>query len=175
MSGSGQVKRRLLLTLFSRSKSPHPTPCYIQCIPRSHAAAIWKTSHWTALPNGNMYKSLFDISYETPQCLGPVHRWLTLSYCSMLVSTNASRSTNESTENLWSPFNDNLVIEPWSVAEANCTTEWWWTCPTLLCDPGPYGDKDDQQLFIQKVIPETDQLFVRLCATGKRYLVCEML
>lgn len=33
---------------------------------------------------------------------------------------------------------------------------------------GPYGEKDDQQVFVQKVVPETDTLFVRLASTGKR-------
>ena len=37
--------------------------------------------------------------------------------------------------------------------------------------PGPYGEKDDQQLFIQKVVPETSQLFVRLSSTGQRSVV----
>ncbi|KAK2161189.1 hypothetical protein LSH36_120g10014 [Paralvinella palmiformis] len=39
-------------------------------------------------------------------------------------------------------------------------------------DIGPYGEKDDQQLFIQKIVPETDQLFVRLSSNGQR--VCEI-
>ena len=34
--------------------------------------------------------------------------------------------------------------------------------------PGPFGEKDDQQLFIQKVVPETSLLFVRLSSTGQR-------
>ena len=34
---------------------------------------------------------------------------------------------------------------------------------------GPFGEKDDQQVFVQKIVPETDQLFVRLSSTGKRY------
>ncbi|XP_038073163.1 BTB/POZ domain-containing protein KCTD3-like [Patiria miniata] len=33
---------------------------------------------------------------------------------------------------------------------------------------GPYGDRDDQQVFVQKVVPETDQLYVRLASTGQR-------
>jgi len=36
---------------------------------------------------------------------------------------------------------------------------------------GPYGERDDQQVFIQKVIPITTKLFVRLSSTGKRYPV----
>lgn len=35
-------------------------------------------------------------------------------------------------------------------------------------DIGPYGEREDQQVFIQKVVPYTDQLFVRLSSTGKR-------
>lgn len=38
-------------------------------------------------------------------------------------------------------------------------------------DFGPFGEKDDQQVFVQKVVPETDQLFVRLSSTGNRVCV----
>ncbi|XP_046371327.1 BTB/POZ domain-containing protein KCTD3-like [Haliotis cracherodii] len=38
-------------------------------------------------------------------------------------------------------------------------------------DFGPFGERDDQQVFIQKVVPETDQLFVRLSSTGQRVCV----
>ncbi|XP_033979632.1 LOW QUALITY PROTEIN: SH3KBP1-binding protein 1 [Trematomus bernacchii] len=37
---------------------------------------------------------------------------------------------------------------------------------------GPYGERDDQQVFIQRVVPETDKLYVRLSSNGKR--VCEV-
>lgn len=33
---------------------------------------------------------------------------------------------------------------------------------------GPFGERDDQQVFIQKVIPITNKLFVRLSSTGRR-------
>lgn len=33
---------------------------------------------------------------------------------------------------------------------------------------GPYGEKDDQQVFVQKLVPQTDRLFVRLASNGKR-------
>lgn len=36
---------------------------------------------------------------------------------------------------------------------------------------GPFGERDDQQVFIQKVIPVTNKLFVRLSSTGKRYIL----
>ena len=36
---------------------------------------------------------------------------------------------------------------------------------------GPYGEQDDQQVFIQKVVPETDKLFVRLSSNGQRVCV----
>lgn len=35
---------------------------------------------------------------------------------------------------------------------------------------GPFGERDDQQVFIQKVVPITNKLFVRLSSTGKRYV-----
>ncbi|NWX99318.1 KCTD3 protein, partial [Nothoprocta ornata] len=37
-------------------------------------------------------------------------------------------------------------------------------------DIGPFGERDDQQVFIQKVVPITNKLFVRLSSTGKRYV-----
>ena len=36
---------------------------------------------------------------------------------------------------------------------------------------GPFGEQDDEQVFVQKVVPETDQLFVRLASNGKRYFL----
>lgn len=38
-------------------------------------------------------------------------------------------------------------------------------------DFGPYGEQDDTQVFIQKVVPETDRLFVRLSSCGRRVCV----
>lgn len=38
---------------------------------------------------------------------------------------------------------------------------------------GPFGEQDDLQVFIQKVVPETDRLFVRLSSSGQR-CVCEL-
>ncbi|XP_070378747.1 SH3KBP1-binding protein 1 isoform X1 [Dermacentor albipictus] len=38
-------------------------------------------------------------------------------------------------------------------------------------DSGPYGEQDDEQVFIQKVVPETDQLYVRFASSGKRICV----
>ncbi|XP_026517979.2 SH3KBP1-binding protein 1-like, partial [Terrapene carolina triunguis] len=39
-------------------------------------------------------------------------------------------------------------------------------------DIGPFGERDDQQVFIQKVVPDASQVFVRLSSTGKR--ICEV-
>ena len=39
-------------------------------------------------------------------------------------------------------------------------------------DIGPFGDQDDEQVFVQKVIPETDVITVRLASGGTR--VCEI-
>lgn len=36
-------------------------------------------------------------------------------------------------------------------------------------DCGPYGEQDDVQVFIQKIVPDTTELFVRLASNGKRY------
>ncbi|XP_071532905.1 SH3KBP1-binding protein 1 isoform X2 [Panulirus ornatus] len=44
-------------------------------------------------------------------------------------------------------------------------------CYAIANDCGPYGEQDDEQVFIQKVVPETDQLFVRLASNGKRVCV----
>ncbi|XP_041969332.1 BTB/POZ domain-containing protein KCTD3 [Aricia agestis] len=35
-------------------------------------------------------------------------------------------------------------------------------------DAGPYGEQDEEQIFIQKVVPDTDTLYVRLASNGKR-------
>ncbi|XP_046419641.1 BTB/POZ domain-containing protein KCTD3 isoform X2 [Neodiprion fabricii] len=40
-------------------------------------------------------------------------------------------------------------------------------------DFGPFGEQDDEQVFVQKVVPETDQLFVRLASNGNRVCVIE--
>ncbi|XP_044281358.1 SH3KBP1-binding protein 1 isoform X2 [Varanus komodoensis] len=39
-------------------------------------------------------------------------------------------------------------------------------------DIGPFGERDDQQVFLQKVVPDASKLFVRLSSTGKR--ICEV-
>jgi hypothetical protein len=38
-------------------------------------------------------------------------------------------------------------------------------------DFGPFGEQDDEQLFVQKVVPDTDQLYVRLASNGERVCV----
>lgn len=38
-------------------------------------------------------------------------------------------------------------------------------------DCGPFGEQDDEQVFVQKVVPESDKLFVRLASNGKRVCV----
>ena len=38
-------------------------------------------------------------------------------------------------------------------------------------DCGPFGEQDDVQVFIQKVVPDTPDLFVRLASNGKRVCV----
>lgn len=38
-------------------------------------------------------------------------------------------------------------------------------------DFGPFGEQDDKQVFVQKVIPDTDQLYVRLASNGDRVCV----
>ncbi|XP_063628027.1 BTB/POZ domain-containing protein KCTD3 [Cydia splendana] len=35
-------------------------------------------------------------------------------------------------------------------------------------DCGPYGEQDEEQIFIQKVVPDTDTLYVRLASNGRR-------
>ncbi|XP_072836455.2 SH3KBP1-binding protein 1 isoform X1 [Pogona vitticeps] len=39
-------------------------------------------------------------------------------------------------------------------------------------DIGPFGERDDQQVFLQKVVPDASKLYVRLSSTGKR--ICEV-
>ena len=42
-------------------------------------------------------------------------------------------------------------------------------CTVTLCMSGPFGDLDEEQVFVQRIIPETDTIFVRLSSDGKRY------
>jgi len=44
--------------------------------------------------------------------------------------------------------------------------------PSPGVDIGPFGDQDDEQVFIQKLVPETESLLVRLASRGTR--VCEI-
>lgn len=39
---------------------------------------------------------------------------------------------------------------------------------SLATSAGPYGEQDDEQLFVQQIVPDSDQLYVRLASTGKR-------
>ncbi|XP_074786775.1 SH3KBP1-binding protein 1 [Athene noctua] len=39
-------------------------------------------------------------------------------------------------------------------------------------DIGPFGERDEQQVFIQRVVPDANRVFVRLSSTGKR--ICEV-
>lgn len=39
----------------------------------------------------------------------------------------------------------------------------------MITVPGPYGERDEQQVFIQRVVPDTDKLYVRLSSNGKRW------
>lgn len=41
----------------------------------------------------------------------------------------------------------------------------------VICECGPFGEQDDQQVFIQKVVPETDALYVRAASNGRRICV----
>lgn len=38
-------------------------------------------------------------------------------------------------------------------------------------DFGPFVEQDDEQIFVQKVVPETDQLYVRLASNGDRVCI----
>lgn len=38
----------------------------------------------------------------------------------------------------------------------------------VFTNAGPYGERDEQQVFIQRVVPDTDKLYVRLSSNGKR-------
>ena len=41
--------------------------------------------------------------------------------------------------------------------------------PSVEC--GPFGEQDDEQVFVQRVVPETDSLFVRAASDGRRVCV----
>uniref|UniRef100_A0A0N5AP67 BTB domain-containing protein n=1 Tax=Syphacia muris TaxID=451379 RepID=A0A0N5AP67_9BILA len=37
-----------------------------------------------------------------------------------------------------------------------------------VMDPGPFGDQDGDQVFVQRIVPDTNQVFVRLASNGDR-------
>ena len=43
--------------------------------------------------------------------------------------------------------------------------------PPSHLECGPFGEQDDEQVFVQRVIPETDALFVRAASNGRRVCV----
>ena len=43
--------------------------------------------------------------------------------------------------------------------------------PSPSHECGPFGEQDDEQVFVQRVIPETDSLFVRAASNGRRVCV----
>ncbi|KAK9497590.1 hypothetical protein O3M35_004289 [Rhynocoris fuscipes] len=42
---------------------------------------------------------------------------------------------------------------------------------TVGNDFGPFGEQDDEQIFVQKIVPETSELYVRLASNGRRVCV----
>lgn len=40
----------------------------------------------------------------------------------------------------------------------------------VVGDCGPFGEQDDEQVFVQKVVPDADRVFVRLASNGKRWV-----
>ncbi|KAF1603091.1 UNVERIFIED_CONTAM: BTB/POZ domain-containing protein KCTD3, partial [Eudyptes robustus] len=36
------------------------------------------------------------------------------------------------------------------------------------CNPGPYGEQDGEQIFVQRVVPDANTLFILLASTGER-------
>ncbi|XP_073999721.1 BTB/POZ domain-containing protein KCTD3 isoform X2 [Rhodnius prolixus] len=42
---------------------------------------------------------------------------------------------------------------------------------TVGNDFGPFGEQDDEQVFVQKIVPETSELYVRLASNGRRVCV----
>ena len=41
-------------------------------------------------------------------------------------------------------------------------------CSYVCTLVGPFGERDNEQVFVQRVVPETDKLFVRLSSNGQR-------
>jgi len=38
---------------------------------------------------------------------------------------------------------------------------------------GPYGDREEIQVFVQKVLPHCDILYIRLSSSGRRYVAAQ--
>ena len=49
-----------------------------------------------------------------------------------------------------------------------------WIIPkvtVLLWIPiGPFGEGDEEQVFVQRVIPDTDTIYIRLSSNGQRFV-----
>ena len=67
----------------------------------------------------------------------------------------------------------NLVLFQWSIEMLFflMNVNWMYThVMFIFLIWGPYGERDEQLLFVQKVIPDTDQIFVRMASSGKRWV-----
>ena len=71
-------------------------------------------------------------------------------------SLTVSQSTNQSTKQSLNQLSLNQSIKVPSLTASHGN------------DIGPYGDQDDELVFIQKLVPETDVLTVRLASRGTR-------
>ncbi|CAG9859483.1 unnamed protein product [Phyllotreta striolata] len=75
-------------------------------------------------------------------------------------------------------FRGMLSTQPGSTPEASFKIVALETIEPSTCvnygaavDCGPFGEQDDEQVFVQKVVPDSDQIFVRLASNGKRICV----
>lgn len=70
-------------------------------------------------------------------------------------------------------FRGMISTQPGSTPEASfkvVSLEATESCYSYMAgnDFGPFGEQDDEQIFLQKVIPETDQIYIRLASNGSR-------
>lgn len=73
-------------------------------------------------------------------------------------------------------FRGMISTQPGSTPEASfkvVSLEATESCYSYMAgnDFGPFGEQDDEQIFLQKVIPDTDQMYIRLASNGNRQCI----
>lgn len=100
-------------------------------------------------------------------CTWKVYSWVafsTVGYQPLVIFSSLSLTLQNSNNgtNMWLGLHGCVGKRMWELKL------WKYWKSDFSFSLGPFGERDDQQVFIQKVVPITNKLFVRLSSTGKR-------